>query len=160
MKLPSRVTAFLFPKLYVLSCSRAPDVLIGKPGDTYMRRWFAIPRNRFFNIYLHHFLRSDDDRALHDHPWWNMSILLLGKYTEHTIGAGGVHHHVEYVSGAVKLRSAKYAHRVELTDGPCWSLFLTGPNIRSWGFHCPNGWRHWKDFVDSGDSGNIGRGCD
>jgi hypothetical protein len=48
--------------------SRPPDFVIG--GDSpYMLRWWIIPRNKFFNIYLHRFLRSDDDRALHDHPW-------------------------------------------------------------------------------------------
>src|SRR5690242_14714107 len=69
---------------------RPPDVIIGGRDRPYMLRWFVIPRNRFFNIYLHHFHRSDDDRALHDHPWLNLSIILQGEYVEHTIEAGGV----------------------------------------------------------------------
>lgn len=160
MKLPAFMIDFLWRRMRCVTVSRAPDVLIGKPGDTYMQRWWVIPRNRFFNIYLHHFLRSDDDRALHDHPWLNASILLDGMYTEHTIAAGGVHRRVEYQTGAVKLRGATYAHRIELTSGPCWSLFITGPNIREWGFHCPAGWRPWRQFVDTKNSGHIGRGCD
>jgi hypothetical protein len=160
MKLPDRLRRFLFARLQRVAASRPPDVLIGKEDDTYMRRWWVIPRNRVFNIYLHHFLRSDDDRALHDHPWWNASLLLDGQYTEHTISAGGVNHHTLFGAGAIKLRGGTYAHRVELTDGPCWSLFITGPNYRSWGFHCPQGWRHWKDFVSSDNSGRIGKGCD
>ena len=160
MKLPQSIIAMLFKRLSAVTLKRPPDVLIGKQDDTYMRRWWVIPRNRFFNIYLHHFLRSDDDRALHDHPWVNASILLHGRYTEHTIAKGGVNHRAEYVAGAVKFRGPRYAHRVELTDGPCWSLFITGPNIREWGFHCPAGWRHWKDFVDGNNSGHIGKGCD
>ena len=160
MKLPVGIAQFLNTRLRLIATMRPPDVLIGKQDDTYMQRWYVIPRNRFLNIYLHHFLRSDDDRALHDHPWWNASILIEGKYTEHTICAGGVHRHVEYGTGALKLRNAKYAHRVELTSGPCWSLFITGPNIREWGFHCPAGWRPWQQFVDSNNSGHIGRGCD
>lgn len=160
MKLPAGIVQYLNTRLRLVATKRPPDVLIGKQEDTYMRRWWVIPRNRWFNIYLHHFLRSDDDRALHDHPWWNASILIEGQYTEHTISAGGVNHHVEYGTGAVKLRGAKYAHRVELTSGPCWSLFITGPNIREWGFHCPAGWRPWQQFVDSNNSGHIGRGCD
>ena len=45
-----------------------------------------------FNLYLHEFSRSDDDRALHDHPWlFNLSVLLSGTYVEHTIDAGGIH---------------------------------------------------------------------
>jgi hypothetical protein len=42
---------------------RAPDQVIGGRERPYMLRWYLIPRNRFCNIYLHHFLRSDDDRA-------------------------------------------------------------------------------------------------
>ena len=69
---------------------RPPDFIVGGKEDPYMLRWWIIPRNRWFNVYLHNFLRSDDDRAHHDHPWWNFSILLRGEYTEHTIAAGGV----------------------------------------------------------------------
>lgn len=43
--------------------SRNPDFIIGG-ADPYMLRWWVIPRNKVFNIYLHRFLRSDDDRAL------------------------------------------------------------------------------------------------
>jgi hypothetical protein len=160
MKLPAIIINYLSVRIRGTALRRAPDVLIGMPGDTYMQRWWVIPRNRVFNIYLHHFLRSDDDRALHDHPWWNASILLEGQYTEHTIAAGGVQHRVTYKQGAIKLRGATYAHRIELTEGPCWSLFITGPTIREWGFHCPAGWRPWRQFVDTKNSGQIGKGCD
>src|SRR5882757_3663924 len=118
VRLPSFIFNRLWSRMYDIARSRAPDVLIGKEDDTYMERWWVIPRNRVFNIYLHHFLRSDDDRALHCHPWMNCSILLQGRYTEHTIAAGGVHHRAEYTAGTIKFRSAKYAHRIELTDGP------------------------------------------
>jgi hypothetical protein len=139
--------------------SRPPDFIIGGKDTPYMLRWWIIPRNRFLNVYLHKFLRSDDDRALHDHPWINASILLSGEYTEHMILAGGVHHAKRYVAGNVRFRSARTAHRIEI-DKPCWSLFVTGPVIREWGFHCPQGWRHWKVFVSERDSGSIGRGCE
>ena len=44
---------------------------------------------------------------------------------------------------------------------PCWSLFLFGPRIREWGFHCPErGWVHWEEFTKPGRPGEIGRGCD
>ncbi|WP_353641340.1 hypothetical protein [Mesorhizobium sp. WSM2239] len=148
------------PRLIALSEKRPPDVMIGGAVDTYMRRWWLIPRNRVFNIYLHHFMRSDDDRALHDHPWWNLSILLRGRYVEHTIEAGGVNVRTERRAGEFKFRSASSAHRIELVDGPCWTLFLTGPTLRSWGFHCPRGWVHWRDFTNPTDGGStIGRGC-
>src|SRR5258705_132727 len=127
--------------------SRAPDFLIGGAEDPYMRRWWIIPRNRFFNVYLHQFLHSDEDRALHDHPSWNVSILLEGEYTEHSIAAGGVHHATVYKAGQCKFRFARTAHRIELHNGPCWSLFINGAKLRNWGFHCPKGWRPWQQFV-------------
>lgn len=138
---------------------RAPNFIVGGADNPYMLRWWIIPRNKFFNIYLHKFLRSDDDRALHDHPWLNVSYLLEGEYVEHSILAGGVCTAIKYRAGDLKFRRAKTAHWIEI-DKPCWSLFITGPVIRNWGFHCPKGWRPWQVFVDQRDSGSVGRGCD
>lgn len=155
-----RLFAFLARRLIALSRKRPPDVIIGGTEQPYLRRWWLIPRNRFFNVYLHHFLRSDDDRALHDHPWWNLSVLLDGRYVEHTIEAGGINRRVSRAAGDWKLRRAAAAHRIELDAGPCWTLFLTGPTLRAWGFHCPRGWVHWRDFTNPADGGStIGRGC-
>src|SRR3546814_8204117 len=42
---------------------RKPDITIGGEDNPYLRRWYIIPRNRWFNVYLHEFLRDDDDRA-------------------------------------------------------------------------------------------------
>lgn len=142
--------------------ARKPDMIIGGEDDPYLVRWFLIPRNRFFNAYVHLFLRSDDDRALHDHPWANCSIILGGEYTEHRILAGGIGTRTLRRAGDWHVRvSGRIAHRVELTFGPCWTLFLTGPRYREWGFHCPQqGWVWWKDFVAEEDTGAIGRGCE
>ena len=124
-------------------------------NNPYLKRWWIIPRNKYFNIYLHHFMKSDDDRALHDHMYWNVSIIFKGSYLEHT--PKGI-----YKRKTLSLvgRLAKSAHRIELNNGPCWTLFITGPRIREWGFHCPNGWRHWKQFVSMDSPGEVGPGCD
>lgn len=151
---------------------RPPDFVIGSPKAPYLRRWWVIPRNRFFNVYLHHFLRSDDDRALHDHPWINASILLRGAYYEHLQDGRRVLRR----EGAVYLRRPSTAHRVELLKGyrlrgidlppaeyehPCWTLFITGPRVRAWGFLCPKGWVPWQQFTAArdGKAGEIGQGC-
>lgn len=144
---------------------RPADFTIGGDGDPYLRRWYVIPRNRFFNVYLHEFVRSDDDRALHDHPWWNCSVVLRGMYLEH-LQDGRI---VARREGRVVFRRPATAHRVELiesslADGSMrhvWSLFLTGPRIREWGFHCPQGWVPWQKFVALTADGNaVGKGCD
>lgn len=157
-----RLAAWLAAWLIARSQRRAPDFVIGGQARPYLRRWWLIPRNPLFNAYLHQFLRSDDDRALHDHPWANCSVLLTGQYTEHTIDAGGIHRRQVLQAGAVRMRwSGRIAHRVELHDGPCWTLFITGPRYRAWGFHCPAaGWVPWEQFTATHDKGDIGPGCD
>lgn len=155
-----KLAEVLFRILRRIAERRPPDFVIGQPGDDYMRRWHVWKRNPALNVYLHHFLRSDDDRALHDHPWWNVSFLLHGSYIEHTIAPGGVNRRTQYQAGDLKFRRAKAAHRVELNAGECWSLFLTGPRIRDWGFHCPAGWVPWQKFTSPDEKGRIGKGCD
>lgn len=134
---------------------RKPDFVIGDPTDPYMLRWWLIPRNRWFNVYLHHMRKDDDDRALHDHPWSSLSICIGGRLREHLrdrlpreIGVG-----------RVVFRRAKFAHRLEIIR-PAWTIFITGPRVREWGFYCPKGWRHWQEFTNPVSKGEIGRGCE
>lgn len=140
-----------------VAARRGADFVIGVER-TYLRRWWIIPRNRFANAYLHEICADDDDRALHDHPWVNCSILLSGRYVEHTIEAGGVEKRVERRAGDIVFRGPRAAHRLELVDGTCWTLFLTGPRLREWGFHCPKGWVPWQQFTTA-DGRGVGRGC-
>jgi len=116
-------------------------------GAGYLLRWHLIPRNKFFNIYLHKFIGDDDDRALHDHPWASFSIRLKGDLREHLhMGDDGA----AYVLLASRFtyRPAMYAHRLSLIDNkPAWTLFITGPRKREWGFHCKNGWQHWSTMT-------------
>ncbi|MFG1247647.1 hypothetical protein [Xanthobacter flavus] len=155
------ITQRLAPRLLAISNRRPPSTIIGGEERPYLKRWWLIPRNPLCNVYLHQFLRSDDDRALHDHPWVNLSVLLRGEYTKHTIAAGGVNIRTARRAGDMKARLPSAAHRVELHAGPCWTLFITGPRVRAWGFHCPNGWRDWRVFTNPKDGGRtIGRGCE
>lgn len=169
MRLPQFITTRLYKKALSTMVSRKPDFVIQPDGHTvYLNRWWEIPRNKIFNIYLHQFLRSDDDRALHDHPWiFNISILLHGSYIEERILAGGVHTRKVYKAGDIIFRGPWAAHRVEVLNenetgvgDTAITMFLTGPVIRTWGFHCPKAWRSWKIFTNNEDYGKIGRGCD
>lgn len=144
-----------------LGTGKPPDFVIGEATRPYMLRWWKIPRNRFFNIYLHCVLRDDDDRALHDHPWQWISIILQGSYREVTAAKDGTMIETIHRVGSIRFHRARFAHRLALVDGePCWTLFLTGPRIRQWGFHCPQGWVHWRRFTDPAtDGATVGRGC-
>jgi hypothetical protein len=172
---------------------RDPDfVIVGKAGDTYMRRWYVLPKNRWFNIYLHNQVRDDEDSELHDHPWWNVSLVLKGGYWETTprfrnkymlrrmtepharMGNSGFvaymfeppHHRQWRKPGSVIFRRATDAHRLGLGfygeqrmlkgssheqswKRPSWSLFITGPNRRVWGFWMKDGWKPHTDIADT-----------
>lgn len=151
-------------RIIARAMERGPDFVIGGQDKPYLFRWFLIPRNRFFNIYLHKFLRSDDDRALHDHPWPWCSILLRGSYVEWSKPAPGspLGFTVQrFEEGSVRFHGPRFAHRLVIDTGTvCWTLFITGPRVREWGFHCPKGWVSWKKFTDPEDSGAVGPGCD
>lgn len=136
-----------------------PHLVVGDPAAPYMLRWWLIPRNRFFNIYLHKFLNDDDDRAKHDHPWASLSILLYGQIREIvevscTLLAGALTEETRlYRPGSVVYRSPYHTHRIELPDGkPAWTIFITGPKTRDWGFWCtrPRKWIYWRDFGSRG----------
>lgn len=155
--------------------NREPDFVIGGHEKPYLNRHFLIPRNPVFNVYVHQFLRSDDDRAHHDHPWlFNISWLILGSYIEHIITAGGALVRTLRNAGDWKFRWGKAPHRVELIGNegdppevpfveaePCWTVFITGPRVREWGFYCmERGWIHWKRFTAPDNKGAVGKGCD
>lgn len=179
MRVPRVVLDFAKRKLMPLS-AEMPDEIIG-PGyrwrktsgeppkglhNPFLIRWFVIPKNKWCNIYLHKFMRDDEDRALHDHPWPNVSLLLVNKYIEVTAGPLGEVVRKMYYAGELRFRRATTAHRIELVrtrmaghkrtkaqrerGQPSWSLFITGPVMRPWGFHCSAGWREQHEFHERG----------
>ncbi len=163
--------------------SRPPDVVIGDLDNPYLLRWWVWKRNKWLNLYLHRVLRSDDDRALHDHPWINMSYIVEGEYNEvtydnETLRTG--YRRTNRKAGTFKFRLPKALHRLELLDDkvvkppvaldrfpevetkprPCTTLFLTGPRVRIWGFQCPKGWVKWTDFTQKTPEGTfVAKGC-
>jgi hypothetical protein len=134
-----------------------PNFIVGNPDDPYLLRWFLIKQEEHGKprAYIHKFIKSDWDRALHDHASKSVSLLFEGEYLEHT--PKGVTH---WKAPAIIFRDAETPHRIELIDNkPAYTLFFFGDKERDWGFHCPKSWVHWEDFVDKNDFGNVGKGC-
>lgn len=142
---------FLKRKAFKIMASREPDFVIGAHRNPpYIKRWWVIPRNRFFNIYLHAVGQDDDDRAMHDHPWINMSYILEGGYNECTPKWTK-----PLTKGQHRFRRPRALHRLELLDNQyTLSLFITGPKVRKWGFQTEDGWVSWEDFVSPAEGGN------
>lgn len=110
-------------------------------------------------VYVHHLLRSDNDRALHDHPWPFVSIVLRGGYCEiHDQTIDGEPFVYWHSPGSVLVRPAEWRHRFCLTK-PAWTLVIVGRRCRKWGFFVPDGddgkgkryfhWCHWRRYNPS-----------
>ena len=124
----------------MLRLSRPADEVI---GQRYLKRWHLRRRPGGYNLYLHRYEGSDDDRALHDHPWRSVSVLLWGRLIEVT--ADGRRAIMPFWP---KFRSATDAHRLELHSKFALTLFFTFPKEREWGFLSSNGWTHWRDYAE------------
>lgn len=101
---------------------------LGLPAQPYARRWvFDLSA---FSIRLHHWYSSDNHRAHHDHSWWFATLVLAGRYLDHTSAGTEVMR-----PGTLRLHSADHRHWVEILRGRrCWTLLLTGPYVRPFGF--------------------------
>lgn len=111
--------------------------------DGYMNRWWLF--NPFtarsgsgtrypwcpISIRVHHILRPDSDRALHDHPWNFRTIILRGEYAEDR-GNGNLH--LRCAGDTSALRFGEYHRIAAVTDGGVWTLFITGRYRGTWGF--------------------------
>lgn len=100
---------------------------LGQEKCPYIQRW--ILDFGFFSIRLHHWLGSDDPRHFHDHPWWYYSLVLSGSYKD--VSPNGTK--LRKI-GSISYFPALHQHTVQLTSKTCWTILLTGPESRQWGF--------------------------
>ena len=104
---------------------------LGLPECPYVIRWRI--ETPLGSVRLHHWLGPDDDRAFHDHPWWFITVVFKGGYTDHN-PAGSDH----VRAPAIRFRRALHQHTVVPDPGGAWTVLLTGRQVRDWGF-----WWHW-----------------
>lgn len=140
--------------------SREPDVVIGTYDHPYVFRWYLIPRNPILSIYLHHFVRGDEDDALHDHMSFTLSYIVENGYAEEFRNCVRLRK-----VGRVYLRDPWSGHKIHLVPygtekspaNPLFctatTIFVTGPRFRNWGFHCPKGWVPWQKIIKTGHYG-------
>ncbi len=124
----------------------------------YMERYWLVPFNPdSANARIHHILRSDNDRALHDHPWDSISIILKGGYWEILPLEQSQHPELDSQRfqriwrkpGDVVSRKAGDRHRIEVEPGTTsWSLFFMGPLRQQWGFYSNEGKVYWREYLN------------
>ena len=110
---------------------RAPDFVVGNSAAPSMERW-RILKGRIFSVYIHRILKSDQDDALHDHPWASFSWLISGSYIE--VNEKGRH---IFQAGSFIGRRAEHRHRILVQDDSneeIITIFCVGRKTRDWGF--------------------------
>lgn len=130
----------------------------------YLKRWFIVGNDENwdgFHLLLHHILRSDADRELHDHPFDFVSVILWRGYLEETelhtadfpaklrhLCTPACHPLRRKWPGMILDRRSAHRHRVHLIDEkPSWSLVFTSGKKRDWGFWRDGNFIPHKNFI-------------
>lgn len=154
---------------------RTPDLIIGPRHDPQTIRWHIF-RWRGWQLSIHKWLRSDSDRALHDHKADNLSIILNSGYFETffhpsndpTVGEAVLPYvYTETFRWPLVpyFRRAETPHRVRLPSAePVWTIWLRWPAKRRWGYWCAQGWVDADDYNNTADYyaagvSEVGKGC-
>jgi len=106
-------------------------------GELLLSRYHLCFTHRF-GVYVHKLWQSDDDRALHDHPWTFFTFLFHRGYWEHTVEGRKWR-----PRWSVLFRPAEYQHRLEV-DQPTWTFVIRFRRRRLWGFWVPTSGRHTR----------------
>lgn len=140
-------------------------------GEQAPARWPLLP-----SVRIHHILRPDVDRHLHDHPWNARTVVLAGWYREErpalssdiddvdAHGCGLAH----YPDGprVVLHRGAGYTgrllfgeyHRISaLSSGGVYTLFITWGKQGGWGFMVDGVKVPWRDYFAQHAPGEAAR---
>lgn len=145
--------------------------------DIYMGRWWLLnaycreTRKRAmqwfpWSIRIHHIMRPDDDRDLHDHPWNARTIILRGWYTEQRLldhedpslrglnvpaGALATEYITRRAGDTARLLHGEY-HRIdEISPGGVFTLFITSRWRGDWGFLVDGVKVPWRTYTGTDD---------
>ena len=141
-------------------CTPYLHIMSADGTEMYMGRWWLFnPYSREthkpalwwcpWSFRVHHIMRPDEDRDLHDHPWDARTIILRGWYKEQrliegfdqelaALGYSGSAEATEYTDrqagDTARLRHGEY-HRIDqISPGGVYTLFITSKWRGDWGF--------------------------
>lgn len=116
-------------------------------GNPYMFRWLLYVFG--YTVRLHHIMRADLARDLHNHPFWFITIP-FGTYVEtywypywderEGDGSETMECRGEIRTRTVRrfvpqFRGIKFRHRIiDLPNGPVWTFVISGRYQQKWGF--------------------------
>jgi hypothetical protein len=150
------LAAFVAYVLLVIFTRTYREIANIEGNSLYLRRWsfWLLIVRRGPSIKVHQILRADDDRCLHDHPWWMLRIIIKGGYTE-VCGDSKVE--VFRRPGSIAWSGKNFKHRiVSLANGKDpWTIALMGSNHDDWGFYTLDGRMPWREFVHLAQTARV-----
>jgi len=117
-------------------------IILSRPDDDSdgeLHRWRFRLWSKGPGIMIHRHNDPDPGRALHDHPWWFISLILRGGYEEEHADIrlahlGGIPR--QWRRGSIHMMRLGKAHRItRLLRAPTWTLIIHGSVKRKWGFY-------------------------
>ncbi|MGY2158579.1 hypothetical protein [Pseudomonas tolaasii] len=155
----------------IVRAQRTPylHIMSADGAEMYMGRWWLFnpySRNTHkpalwwcpWSFRIHHIMRPDEDRDLHDHPWNARTVILRGWYTEQRLlqaddpalqqlllsaanhgmppdAAFQATEHIDRRAGdTARLNHGEY-HRIDqISPGGVYTLFITSKWRGDWGF--------------------------
>jgi hypothetical protein len=176
-RLVARVVTISFAADWLIArAARTPYYdITGPDGSLYMGRWWLFnPYGKadgeqtaarwpwLPSIRVHHIVRPDSDRHMHDHPWNARTIILRGEYTEERrISAvpKGTWWFPLYEGDLLRAgftRQRGYTgrllfgeyHRIrEVSPGGVWTVFFTWNKRGTWGFLVDGAKVPWRKYL-------------
>lgn len=160
----TRVTEYLWRALaWLVSRTTVADFLIKRAQSTpyahldgYMNRWWLFngydpldkskSRGRWLpSIRIHHILRADNARHMHDHPWNARTIILRGAYSEERLDGSC---YLRTVGSTAKLNYGEFHHITHVTEGGVWTMFLSWRYKGTWGFNVDGKKVPWREYEE------------
>lgn len=128
-------------------------------GSLYMGRW-GLFETTWLSARVHYIASDDYDRALHDHPWAFVSLVLSGGYEEIRPEVNDennwmpqsdgslveVWHSSWRGAGSIAYRRPTDRHMVVGVRPGTYTLFFYGRARQWWGFYTRTGKVFWQDF--------------
>lgn len=104
---------------------------LGRKECPYAYRWVFI----FFgySIRVHRWLRSDDKRYKHNHPWWFITFVIKGEYTDVARLSETIDLYDQVKTFQFRYRKSNHTHYVVPIPNT-WTILLTGKPLNKWGF--------------------------
>jgi hypothetical protein len=143
--------------------ARTPYTDIYADDKLYMRRWWlfnpypgestgdGLPRFRWLpSVRVHHIVRPDRDRNLHDHPWSARTIILDGWYVEKRDDRRA---YLRSPGDTASIRHNEF-HTITAVDKAhgAVTLFITWGYRHTWGFKVP-----YREYLE-GTGAEVRRG--